>query len=74
MSSRLMLLPSKDVDRVILVSMPSDIAAAEAYRHLTGLIAEIESEDPDAQREDFVDALEVHGFELVEYELGPSLD
>lgn len=74
MSSRLMLLPSKDVHRVMLISMPNDIAEAEAYRHVTGLVAEVEDADSDTQREDLIDALEIHGFEMVEFALGPSLD
>lgn len=73
MSSRLMLLPSKDAERVLLVSVPDDIAVPEAYRHVTGVIAEVE-DGASGQPDELIDALEVHGFELVEFSLGPSLD
>ena len=65
-----------------LLRMPADLAPAEAYRQVTGLIAALESADghgggPGAGRvpvEDVIDALEERGFEALELILGPSLD
>ncbi|MCU0836679.1 MAG: hypothetical protein MUC77_19960 [Chromatiaceae bacterium] len=74
MTEQLMVLPSADVTRVRLLRIPQDMSAQEAYRCVTGLIAEVE----DGERADWVegilDTLEGHGFELVDFVLGPSLD
>jgi hypothetical protein len=74
MSERLMVLPSKDVGRIRLVTVPEDMSAHEAYRYVSGLIAEVERVDADYWVEDALDILEDHGFESVEFLLGPSLD
>jgi hypothetical protein len=74
MTEKLMLLPSKDVGRLRLVSVPEDLSPHEAYRHVTGLIAEVPREDDEHWIEAVLDALEDHGFEAVDFAIGPSLD
>ena len=75
MEKRLMLLPCRKFERPVLVSIPRDFGSEEAYRRVTGLIAEIEEEGAgNYTREDLLEGLEGYGFEVVEYELGPSLD
>lgn len=44
----------------------------EAFRNITGIIAQLE-EQGELDGEDLDDALENHGFRLVEFELGPEL-
>lgn len=82
MADQLMLLPSTDPSRSRLVRLPQDLAPAEAYRQVTGLIAALESADghaggPGGARvpvEDVIDALEAQGFESLDLILGPGLD
>ena len=74
MTERLMVLPSKDVGRIRLVTVPEDMSPHEAYRYVTGLIAEIERTGEDQWLDEVLDLLEDHGFEPVEFQLGPSLD
>jgi hypothetical protein len=70
----LMILPATDKTKIRLVRIPPDYPVKEAYRHVTGLIAQVEEEDPDYSWEDVLAALEDQGFEPVEFQLGPSLD
>lgn len=70
----LMILPARDKTKIRLVRIPPDYPAKEAYRHVTGLIAQVEEEDPDHGWEEVLAALEDQGFEAVEFQLGPSLD
>lgn len=70
----LMILPASDKTKIRLVRIPPDYPAKEAYRHVTGLIAEIEEESPGCCWEEVLASLEDHGFEPVEFQLGPSLD
>jgi len=72
--SDLMILPAKDHSRVRLVRVPEDFERHEAFRHVTGLIAEVESENPDYGWDDIAEALEGQGYELVDFQLGPELD
>jgi hypothetical protein len=72
--SDLMILPSTDVTRIRLLRVPPDFQQQEAYRHVTGLIAEVESGDPDFTWEDIAERLEGQGYEVVDYLLGPTLD
>jgi len=72
--SDLMLLPSKDHTRMRLIRVPADFESHEAFRHVTGVIAAVESENPDYDWDDIAEALEAHGFEAVDYALGPALD
>ena len=74
MNSRIMLLPSKEPSDIRLISIPDDLKEQEAYRHATGIIAAIEESQSDWQWSDIEDALEEHGFQLVEYIMGPALD
>ena len=74
MTDRLMILPACDKTRIRLVRMPHDLEQQEAYRHVTGLIAQVEEQDPDCTWEDVLTVLEDHGFEAVPFQLGPALD
>jgi len=74
MAERLMVLPSKDVSRIRLVTVPEDMSAHEAYRYVTGLVAEVERTGEDQWVENVLDLLEDHGFEGIDFTLGPPLD
>ena len=75
MSTRFMILPSSNFDEVVLLAMPEDFGEEEAFRHVTGLIAQVEEENPGKySRDDIIDKLEDHGFMRVPFELGPELD
>jgi hypothetical protein len=74
MSSDLMILPASDKTQIRLVRVPPDYPAKEAYRHVTGLIAELEEREPGCCWDDVLTVLEDHGFEAVAFHLGPSLD
>ena len=74
MSERLMILPAHDYKSVRLVKIPEDFDELEVYRHVTGIISQVEEENKDYQWEDVAMALEDHGFEPVEFILGPALD
>lgn len=70
----LMILPACNKTKIRLVRIPPDYPAKEAYRHVTGLIAQVEEQDPDYDWDDVLSALEDQGFEAVDFQLGPSLD
>jgi hypothetical protein len=74
MMERLMLLPSKDVSRARLVTVPEDLSAHEAFHYVAGLVNEVPREDEEHWVETVLAALEDHGFETAEFVLGPSLD
>ncbi|MCP4283181.1 MAG: hypothetical protein GY792_01830 [Gammaproteobacteria bacterium] len=74
MSVRLMVLPAGDPTGIRVVSIPEDMEEQEAFRHATGIISGVEERDPDYVWEDIEDALEEHGFRVLEFVLGPSLD
>ena len=74
MSGSLMILPSKDYEHIRLVRIPEDFEEHEVYRHVTGLIAELEETNPGCSWAQIADTLEDHGFEAVEFVLGPALD
>ena len=74
MADTLMLLPARDRAAIRLVRVPPDFESHEAYRHVTGLIASVEERDPDCTWEDIESVLDEHGFEPVEFILGPVLD
>ncbi len=73
MSNTLMILPASHVSDIRLVRVPDDFESHEAFRHATGLIAAIEEQDPDCGQDDIMATLEDHGFEAVEFILGPTL-
>lgn len=70
----LMILPAQDKSKIRLVRIPPDFQQQEVYRHVTGLIAQVEEQDPDCSWEDVLTMLEDHGFESMPFQLGPSLD
>ena len=74
MSDTLMILPSKDCTDIRLVRIPDEFEEHEVFRYVTGLIASVEEEIPDYGWEDIVAVLEDHGFESVDFILGPALD
>lgn len=74
MSTKLMILPARDYNTVRLVKIPDDYEEHEVFRHVTGIIAQVEENDPDYEWEDVLAALEDKGFENVEFILGPALD
>ena len=74
MSETLMVLPSKQPADIRLVRVPADFEAHEVFRHVTGLIAQVEENNPTYTWEDIAEILEDHGFEPVEFVLGPALD
>jgi hypothetical protein len=73
MNDTLMILPAADPGGIRLVRVPDDFESHEAYRHVTGLIAATEEQDPDCDQDDILAVLEDHGFETVEFILGPTL-
>ena len=73
MNDTLMILPAADPGGIRLVRVPADFESHEAYRHVTGLIAAAEEQNPDCDQDDILAVLEDHGFETVEFILGPNL-
>jgi predicted TIM-barrel enzyme len=73
MSHKLMILPASNAKTIRLVSIPDDFESQEAFRQVTGLIAAVEEQDPNCDLDDILATLEDHGFESVEFILGPSL-
>lgn len=74
MPDTLMILPASDPQAIRLIRVPEDYEAHEAFRHVTGLIAAIEEDHPDFDWSDVEASLVDHGFEVVEFILGPALD
>jgi glucuronate isomerase len=74
MNTRLMILPAKDPKATRLIKIPDDYEEHEVFRHVVGLIAQVEEENPDYTWEDINAMLEDRGFEPVEFILGPELD
>lgn len=74
MSDTLMILPAKDSTAIRLVRIPDDFEEQEVYRHVVGLIAKVEEETADYSWSDIEAMLEDHGFETVNFVLGPMLD
>jgi hypothetical protein len=74
MSETFMILPAANATDIRLVRVPDDIEAHEAFRHATGLIARVEEDNPDYDWDDIAAMLEDHGFEAVDFVLGPELD
>jgi len=69
-----MILPAHDYNTVRLVKIPEDYEEHEVFRHVTGIIAEVEEANPDYTWDDVLTALEDRGFENMEFILGPALD
>ncbi|MEJ1296553.1 MAG: hypothetical protein RPU64_15920 [Candidatus Sedimenticola sp. (ex Thyasira tokunagai)] len=74
MSAKMMILPSTNPEEIRLVTLPDDMDSHEAFRHVTGLIAALEDQGAKPDWEDVGDALEDHGFQTVEFVLGPSVE
>ena len=74
MPETLMILSARDPENIRLVRVPSDYEPHEAYRHVTGLIAAAEEDNPDYDWADIEALLEDKGFSSVEFILGPALD
>lgn len=74
MSETLMILPSRNHTDIRLVRIPDEFEEHEVFRHVTGIIAGVEEDKPDYRWEDIAAALEDHGFEPVDFILGPALD
>lgn len=74
MSETLMILPARESTAIRLVRVPEEFEQHEAFRHVTGLIADIEEKNPHCKWDDIAAMLEDHGFESVNFILGPSLD
>jgi hypothetical protein len=72
--TRLMILPSKDCAKTRLLRVPEDYEAHEVFRHATGVIAEVESDNPEFAWDDIAEALEAEGYEVLDFIIGPSLD
>ncbi len=73
MSETLMVLPASDTRAIRLVRVPDDYDSRGAFRHVTGLIADAEEQNPGCDSDDILAVLEDHGFEAVEFILGPTL-
>jgi hypothetical protein len=73
MSETLMILPASDATGIRLVRVPDDYESHEAFRHVTGIIAAAEEQNLNCEPDDIVADLEDHGFETVEFILGPTL-
>lgn len=69
-----MLLPSHNVANIRLLRIPNDYQGQEAFRHITGLIAEVEANNPKCVWDDIAEHLETQGYEVMNFLLGPSLD
>lgn len=73
MNKELMILPAKKPQNIRLLRIPDDFEEHEAFRYVTGLIAEVE-QSTDYDWDDISDELEQKGFETVDFTLGPYLD
>ena len=73
MSETLMILPASDARAIRLVRVPDDYESHEAFRHVTGLIAAAEEQNPEVDTDDILALLEDQGFETLEFILGPTL-
>lgn len=74
MYNRYMILPAKDHHDIKLVLIPEDYEEHEVFRHVTGVIAEVEEKNASYVWDDIAAALEDHGFTVVDYILGPVID
>ena len=73
MAEKLMILPSKETDKIRLVKIPEDYEEHEVYRLATGLIGSVEERIPDYDWDDILEELEERGFTEVSFILGPEL-
>ena len=73
MDTQLMLLPGRAPGGSRLLRIPEDFDPRDALRHATAVIAEVQERNPGCAWPDLRGALEDHGFEEVDYMLGPEL-
>jgi hypothetical protein len=73
-SNRLMILPAKDPAAIRLIRIPEDYEEHEVFRHVTGIIASVEENNPEYAWDDIQTELEDQGFESIAFILGPELD
>ena len=74
MSKKFMLLPANKPENVRLILIPDDYEEHEAFRTVTGIIAEVEEQYPNTGWQELADTLEDHGFIPQEFILGPETD
>ena len=74
MTDTFMILPATDPEAIRLLRVPEDYEDHEVFRHVTGLIGQLEEDNPSFDWDDIAAVLEDHGFETVDFVLGPSLD
>ena len=73
MGVRIMVLPAAEAAQIRVVSIPEDVEEHEAYRHVTGVISEVEERNPGCGWEEIEDALDEHGYQVQAFVLGPTL-
>ena len=73
MTDKLMILPSKDANKIRMVKIPQDYGEHEVYRCATGAIDRIEDNIPDYDWDELMERLEDTGFEEVAFLLGPGV-
>lgn len=71
---KLMILPATKAIDIRLVQIPDDFEEHEAYRHVVGIISQVEEKTPDYSWEDIAVELEDQQFIPVDFILGPHLD
>jgi len=74
MNNRYVILPAHEYSSIRLIKIPKDFEQHEAYRHLTGIIAQVEEENPEYEWDDIAVMLEEHDIEIIDFALGPALD
>ena len=74
MSDTFMILPAADPEAIRLLRVPEDYEEHEVFRHVTGLIGQLEEDTPGYDWDDIAALLEDHGFETLDFILGPSLE
>lgn len=74
MECNMMVLPSSHPEKIRVLKLPPDMERQEAYRYATGVIAAAEECSPNCDWSDIEDALDEHGFEVMDFVLGPMLD
>ncbi len=72
MKSKLMILSATKASAIQLIRVPDDFEEHEVYRHVTGVIARVEEDNTDYDWDDIAAELEAHGFETVDFLLGPE--
>ena len=70
---KVMLLPSKTFENSLLVTLPDDVDSHAAFRCAVSVIAEAETEGQEDTKQEIILALEDHGFQVIEYLLGPEI-